>query len=330
MTGSSSSSASSSGRFWRSRTSMVGKYLARRLVEHVRPLSSQWPVVRAIPNAPSDDPFYLFESSTEFSRQKDARLHALYRDHVAQCSAAVTAGSPLLAWCFCCVAERRFRFDESASPIWRESLICEGCGLNARQRAAAQALIALQGCQRRDVILMTEVGLPLSSWMARRMPRLVCSGFSHEKLSSGKYFWRQNRRVRHEDLTALSFPTSSLRHIVTLDVLEHVADYRRAVAEMARVLTPGGGAIVGIPFVLNSETTLIRASHHKDGSIIHHEAPEYHDDVGTGDVLCYQNFGWDLLEVFRVAGFRRVRLGMAYDPASAHLDWGNVYIVADR
>lgn len=56
-----------------------------------------------------------------------------------------------------------------------------------------------------------------------------------------------NQAVRREDLTALSFADNSIGAIVSVDTLEHIPDYAKAVAEMYRVLKPDATAVVHVP-----------------------------------------------------------------------------------
>jgi SAM-dependent methyltransferase len=51
------------------------------------------------------------------------------------------------------------------------------------------------------------------------------------------------------DLTALPFPTASFGTLIACHVLEHVRDDQRAIAEIARVLRPGGVAFLPVPIV---------------------------------------------------------------------------------
>src|SRR2546427_4023809 len=54
---------------------------------------------------------------------------------------------------------------------------------------------------------------------------------------------------RIEDSEHLSFPDASVGTIVAADSLEHVANPFHAVAEMHRVVAPGGMVIVATPFI---------------------------------------------------------------------------------
>ncbi|NQU10570.1 methyltransferase domain-containing protein [bacterium] len=51
------------------------------------------------------------------------------------------------------------------------------------------------------------------------------------------------------DVTALPFGRGVLDGILCSEVLEHVADYRVAIAEIARVLRPGGRVLITCPFL---------------------------------------------------------------------------------
>jgi 2-polyprenyl-3-methyl-5-hydroxy-6-metoxy-1,4-benzoquinol methylase len=49
------------------------------------------------------------------------------------------------------------------------------------------------------------------------------------------------------DLTSLRFDDETFDKAYASEVLEHVPDYRRAVSELARVVTPGGTVVVTTP-----------------------------------------------------------------------------------
>ena len=50
------------------------------------------------------------------------------------------------------------------------------------------------------------------------------------------------------DAQAMPFPSGSFSVVVCLEVLEHLANYRRAVAEIHRCLRPGGRAMISVPY----------------------------------------------------------------------------------
>lgn len=49
------------------------------------------------------------------------------------------------------------------------------------------------------------------------------------------------------DALALPFPPSSFDRVIAAEVLEHIPDDRRAIAELVRVLRPGGSLAVSVP-----------------------------------------------------------------------------------
>ncbi|MEQ8234741.1 MAG: methyltransferase domain-containing protein, partial [Gammaproteobacteria bacterium] len=55
------------------------------------------------------------------------------------------------------------------------------------------------------------------------------------------------KRVRQEDLTRLSFADGSVARVISVDTLEHIPEWPRAVQEIYRVLEPGGIAIIHVP-----------------------------------------------------------------------------------
>lgn len=58
----------------------------------------------------------------------------------------------------------------------------------------------------------------------------------------------QNGVDKVEDVTHLSFRSGAFDAVIMLSVLEHVYEYQKAIAEVTRVLKPGGTLILGVPF----------------------------------------------------------------------------------
>lgn len=111
---------------------------------------------------------------------------------------------------------------------------------------------------------------------------------------------RKNSNLRHEDVTALSFPDESLDMYISF---EHVFDYERAFAEAARVLALGGVLLFHVPFYLH-EKTAVRATRSANGVITLLADPVYHGNpIGNGKSLWVNDFGWDMFDCIRNAGF---------------------------
>jgi SAM-dependent methyltransferase len=197
-------------------------------------------------------------------------------------------------------------------PNYRERLVSSATGLNCRQRATVLALrYLLAGRDPRAVSMYaTEAITPLFAWIRAEYPR----AFGSEYLGDAVAFGSSKDGVRNEDVTRLTFPDASFDVALSCDVLEHVPAYEQAFRELRRILRPGGFLLATVPFRRDCEEHLIRARLSPSGAVEHLEAPEYHGDPVQPErgVLCYQHFGWRLLDDLREAGFR---------DASALLTW---------
>jgi SAM-dependent methyltransferase len=69
--------------------------------------------------------------------------------------------------------------------------------------------------------------------------------------------------VRQGDVCALPFPDASFDLVLATDVVEHVDDDRRALAEIARVLAPGGAVLITVPTFPSLWGTQDRIAQHK-------------------------------------------------------------------
>lgn len=227
-------------------------------------------------------------------------------------------------WCGLCCSATRFAFGgKTGDPVnLREEMHCERCELNARNRVALSMVLALAG-RREARVYSTEQASPAFRWLKRAFPDAIGSEYFDEQ--GGARLRRQLQalfdpapELRHEDVTALSFADRDLDLVLSSDVLEHVPDYRSALAEFARVLRPGGDLVLTVPFMDNSHQSLLRAEIEADGSIVHHVEPEYHGDpVSPHGVLAFHSFGWDLLDALREAGFADAHWCLPWAPAQA-------------
>jgi SAM-dependent methyltransferase len=213
----------------------------------------------------------------------------------------------------------------SVQPAWTETVVCE-CGLNSRMRALLDFLkTRFDHLNLQDAYILEQV-TPLyqvikSLNIARRW---VGSEYCGPQLKGGKLVpdVRRLRFIRHEDLTALSFSDASFDLVVTLDVFEHIPQYQRAFSEVYRVLRSPGYLVFTIPFFSDNAETRVRATVNADGTITHHLPPEIHGNpLSKEGSLCFQNFGWDILDALRATGFANAFAALYWGPWQGHLGY---------
>jgi SAM-dependent methyltransferase len=214
--------------------------------------------------------------------------------------------------CSVCDRASRFLFGIGAQePNFREDLICTGCRLNARQRAALTLANDLMRQWARPRIYLTEQVSRVYRWLSERGDEVTGSEYfsARQVLSLHIRLIRMGlplHRPHREDITSLSFGDESFDLLLSFDVLEHVPDYRTALREFFRVLKPSGRLVLTVPFRSDLARTLVRASLNEDGTVSHHVEPEYHGDPLASDgVLAFYDFGWDLTAALVEAGFEQ-------------------------
>jgi len=223
--------------------------------------------------------------------------------------------------CQLCDTETGFHLAEGADrvqPNLRESLLCRRCQHNARIRAALGLLpspLRQDGAAPR--IYVTEQVTRTFVWMQQHLDgEVIGSEFQpdarkRQVLGARLQAMGGRGEVCFQDVTRLDFADASLDAVVSFDVLEHVPDYRAAILEFGRVLRAGGVCVATFPFT-DGPTTVVRARVDAQGQVEHLLEPEYHGDPIGGGVLCYYHFGWDVLDVFRSAGFDDVHMVMPW------------------
>jgi SAM-dependent methyltransferase len=203
-------------------------------------------------------------------------------------------------------------------PNWRERMLCPICHLNNRQRASIHVATEYLGLRPDSRIYMTEQVTPAYALMRARHASVVGSEFLSADAAPGS---TNDAGIRHEDLTRLSFPDASFDAILTFDVLEHIPDHRKALAECQRVLKHGGRMLFSIPFLENAQETRTRARFDAQGTLVHDHPPAYHGDPVNPEqgVLCFHEFGWDILDHVRAAGFSDAKALAYRDPGYGYL-----------
>lgn len=213
-------------------------------------------------------------------------------------------------FCYVCNSEVEFVVDTDLirqSRNWRETMKCPGCGLINRWRSSIHVFEALAQPVEQDRIYLTEAVTPLFETISKRHPNCAGSEYLADE-PPGTEVKLHSGLIRNEDVTRLTFPEASFETVLSFDVLEHVPDFRKALAEFYRILVPGGQALISVPFTFLDQT-VTRAELDSGGNIRHLEEPIFHGDPLSGDgVLCYYEFGLDFLAELKTAGFQEAYL----------------------
>ena len=222
-------------------------------------------------------------------------------------------------YCVVCGGARIFRIGpELWSPLkaysFRESQSCSGCSLNARTRAFIHFLEDHGFNTENKRVYITEKLTPLFRYLQTRYEHLEGSEFFSDVVTGSKYLG-----TRVEDIMNLTYADSSFDSVFSLDVMEHVPDYRKAFREVFRVLRPGGDFIATFPFDLDLEKTFSRATIGRAGEVIHVMEPEFHGNPVGEPSLCFTEFGWDILNVLRTVGFQQASVTLYSNSAFGYL-----------
>lgn len=231
--------------------------------------------------------------------------------------------------CGVCCRDTTFHCDWSISydlpdggkrPVWRERLVCD-CGISNRLRGSLHFMLDRCGLNADSSVYLTEQTTPFFNLLKSEFESVVGS----EYLADGTKPGQTNANgLRHEDITALTFEDDQFDILGCFEVLEHVPDYKAALAEMFRVLKPGGHLVATFPFRLDLEDTLMRARIDEQGEIEHILEPEYHGDpLSDQGVLCFYHFGWDILDALRSAGFSKATCGFFWSKDMGYLGAGS-------
>jgi len=124
--------------------------------------------------------------------------------------------------------------------------------------------------------------------------------------------------VQCQDVQALTYGNESFDVCTCTEVFEHVPDDLKGFREIYRVLKPGGLFLFTVP--LSDRKQTVERACLKDGKLIYLERAEYHDDHirGQSAVLCYRNYGLDIVEKLGQAGLKNTEIILVKAPTR----WG--------
>ncbi|HEV8582662.1 MAG TPA: methyltransferase domain-containing protein [Thermoanaerobaculia bacterium] len=158
-------------------------------------------------------------------------------------------------------AERQW-FDQ------REGNFCRGCGMSRRVRMLAWTLRFFPRLKELSILHLNEVN-QLSPLLGAARALVETT---HQP---GQPWGAEIGRLSNQNLEALTFDAETFDLVVHSETLEHVFDCRRALAEIHRVLKPGGYQLYSVP-VLHRRKTRQRLAKAASGKVIHLLPPSYH------------------------------------------------------
>jgi len=161
-------------------------------------------------------------------------------------------------------------------PAHAELAGCPRCRSIARDRFLYWCWTQRIAYDRAQRVL--ETSPRLGRQYRRRMSKLV-------DYTASDYDESAHKAMIKLDLQHMDLPDDSIDTVLTPHVLEHVPDTDKALAELHRVLAPGGSVILMVPM--------------PQGVTAPPAEPEYHGD----NTLVYWRFGWDLREKLADADF---------------------------
>lgn len=195
-----------------------------------------------------------------------------------------------------------YQYGNGVDINWRERVVCPITQLNNRIRASVHFIDFELDLNQNSKIYIGEQLTSLYVYLKNKYPGIIGSEYLGPDVAPGSV---NERGIRHEDATRLTFKDNELDAYLNFDCLEHIPDYEAAFKECYRVLKPGGAFFWTVPFAINDQKNVIRATVNADGTINHIMPPEYHGDPVNpeGGILCYQYFGWELFDYLRSIGF---------------------------
>ena len=196
---------------------------------------------------------------------------------------------------------------------YRETLEHQGC--LARHRAillCLQELMASGQLPPQDELDLycPEAVTPFAQLLAQLFPRAMGSEYLPDLADP------QRQVVPHQDLCALTLPDACVDVVLCNEMFEHLYDLPAGLAEIARILRPGGRLIATCPLAYDRYDSIIKARHRpgaRPGVAAEAELlmePEFHGNPVAPEQgsLVYQIPGWDLLDQARAAGLTDVHL----------------------
>jgi SAM-dependent methyltransferase len=205
-------------------------------------------------------------------------------------------------------------YSDGKTPNFRERLSCSICSLNNRQRYIVSYLQE-EYKNNKKIYMYEQVTAVYNAVKIFAQDNLIGSEFINRNLKSGSVY----DGILHENAEYLSFGDEKFDIIVSNDVFEHVNDVQKCFNEAHRVLKTNGKLIMSVPFYPDKDKTIRRAE------IINNEIVYYTDAIYHGNPmsedgsLVFFDFGWDILHMIKMAGFKEAYVKAYYSKEYGYL-----------
>ena len=188
-----------------------------------------------------------------------------------------------------------------------ESYSC--CGMNSRMRAMYEYITGK--FHKNNKVYIQEVITPSYNAYEKHFgpDNIVGSEYLGQEKICGEYYEHNGHRIMHQDCTKLSFNDNTFDLIISQHIFEHIFDTKTALSESLRVLKNNGSCVISIPFLNNSEKSVMLAKQEGEKTIQIIDPPEIHGNPisGTGS-LAFWRHGWEFVELMKTVGYRDVRV----------------------
>lgn len=223
------------------------------------------------------------------------------------------------------ISDRRdHRIRGMSLPNFREELYCPKTRTNGRIRAIyLKALQLLSGVEHTPTVAYNN----LSNGLTDALDDLDCSNMFYE--------WTNDQLVDIDDLNikeGSNLKPVSIDLSIETEQMHLVADYVKSLELHYKLLRSGGHLLISVPFLVNAKETVVKAvKNEKTGEIINNGKP-LHFKQSSQQIsrLCYQLFGWDLLDVMKEVGFSNPRASFTWSLYYGILGIDNMVIVATK
>jgi len=232
-------------------------------------------------------PLGIYKDKSEFVKIVNENQHVISKSPLKKGVKEITGN------CSAC-GDQKAKF-KILSDNYRESIICNSCDCNTRNRSVAARINKEEG-----KLLFLEAITPLARLMSYKKRDSIFCEYLGDNYKSGEIIGG----IRHENILDSSLEDQSVNAVISTDVFEHVADFETAILECFRILKPNGKIIFTIPFRGEEETS--KRADIKNGKINYIKEAEYHGNPvsGASDSLVFTDFGWDIFEIGKRCGFK--------------------------